>query len=100
MQQVADFKNGLRRSTISDTLPHTGMVASILPTTDAEMKEAYGYFAKNKLTMQRYKVVEATMVPKTKVQGSWVLARRRSSSFRSGCSRRSTARAWSRLVSG
>ena len=37
-------------------------------------KEAYDYFAKNKLTMQRYKVTEATMVPETKVQGSWVLA--------------------------
>src|SRR5437763_1101610 len=74
MQQVADFKSGARRSTISDTLPHSGMVASILPTTDAEVKEAYDYFAKNKLTMQRYKVVETETVPKTKVQGSWVLA--------------------------
>jgi cytochrome c553 len=50
------------------------MVAAIMPTTDAEVKQAYDYFAKNKLTMQRYKVTEATMVPKTKVQGSWVLA--------------------------
>jgi len=74
MQQVADFKSGARRSTIQDTLPHAGMVASILPTTDAEMKEAYDYFAKNKLTTQRYKVVETDTVPKTKVQGSWVLA--------------------------
>jgi cytochrome c553 len=74
LQQVADFKNGSRRSTVPDILPHSGMVAAIMPTTDAEVKQAYDYFAKNKLTMQRYKVTEATMVPKTKVQGSWVLA--------------------------
>ena len=74
MQQVADFKNGTRRSSIPDILPHTGMVASIIPTTDAEVRESYEYFAKNKLTMQRYKVVETATVPKTKVQGSWVLA--------------------------
>jgi cytochrome c553 len=74
MQQVADFKNGTRRSTIPDIVPHSGMVASILPTTDAEVREAYDYFAKNKLTTERYKVVETDTVPKTKVQGSWVLA--------------------------
>ncbi len=74
LQQVADFKSGARRSTFPDIVPHSGMVASILPTTDAEVREAYDYFAKNKLTMQRYKVVEADTVPKTKVQGSWVLA--------------------------
>jgi len=74
MQQVADFKNGSRRSSIPDILPHSGMVASIVPTTDAEVRQAYEYFAKNKLTMQRYKVVETDTVPKTKVQGSWVLA--------------------------
>ena len=74
LQTVADFKNGSRRGTVPDILPHSGMVAAIMPTTDAEVREAYQYFAKNKLTMQRYKVTEATMVPKTKVQGSWVLA--------------------------
>ena len=74
LQQVADYKSGARRSSIPDILPHSGMVASILPTTDAEVREAYAYFAKNKLTVQRYKVTEAAMVPKTKVQGSWVLA--------------------------
>jgi cytochrome c553 len=74
LQTVADFKNGTRRGTIPDILPHSGMVAAIMPTTDAEVREAYAYFAKNKLTTQRYKVTEATMVPKTKVQGSWVLA--------------------------
>src|SRR5258705_1365608 len=73
-QTVADFKNGTRRSTVPDILPHSGMVAAIMPTTDAEVREAYQYFAKNKLSQQRYKVTEATMVPKTKVQGSWVLA--------------------------
>jgi cytochrome c553 len=74
MQQVADFKNGSRRSTSYTTLPHTGMVASIMPTTPAEVKEAYDYFSKNKLSFERYKVTETDMVPKTKVQGSWVLA--------------------------
>jgi cytochrome c553 len=74
LQQVADFKNGSRRSTSFTTLPHTGMVASIMPTTDAEVKEAYEYFAKNKLPMQRYKVIETDTVPKTTVQGSWVLS--------------------------
>jgi cytochrome c553 len=74
MQQVADFKNGTRRSAIPDILPHTGMLASIIPTTDAEVRQASDYFAKNKLTTQRYKVVETATVPKTKVQGSWVLA--------------------------
>jgi cytochrome c553 len=74
MQQVADFKNGSRRSTSYTTVPHTGMVASILPATQAEVKEAYDYFAKNKLPFQRYKVIETATVPKTKVQGSWVLA--------------------------
>jgi len=74
MQQVADFKNGSRRGTVPDILPHSGMVAAIKPTTDAEMKQAYDYFAKTKLTQQRYKVTESATVPKTKVQGSWVLA--------------------------
>jgi len=74
MQQVADFKNGTRRSTIPDILPHSGMVASILPATDAEVREAYDYFARNKLTTERYKVTETDTVPKTRVQGSWVLA--------------------------
>jgi cytochrome c553 len=73
LQTVADFKNGSRRGTVPDILPHSGMVAAIMPTTDAEVREAYHTFAKNKLTMQRYKVTEATMVPKTKVQaaGCW-----------------------------
>ena len=74
MQQVADFKNGTRRSSIPDIVPHTGMVASIIPTTPAEVKQAYDYFAKNKLTFIRYKVTETDTVPKTAVQGSWVLA--------------------------
>ncbi|HKC56593.1 MAG TPA: c-type cytochrome, partial [Vicinamibacterales bacterium] len=74
IQTVADFKNGTRRGTFTEILPHSGMIASIIPTTDAEVREAYQYFAQNKLTMQRYKVTEATTVPKTKVQGSWVLA--------------------------
>ena len=39
--------------------------------SDAEAREAYQYFAQNKLTTQRYKVVETDSVPKTKVQGSW-----------------------------
>jgi cytochrome c553 len=59
LQQVADFKNGSRRSTTPDILPHSGMVAAIKPTTDAEMKQAYDYFAKTKLTQQRYKVTES-----------------------------------------
>jgi cytochrome c553 len=50
------------------------MYASIIPATDAEVKEAYDYFAKEKLPVQRYKVIETATVPKTKVQGSWVLA--------------------------
>jgi cytochrome c553 len=74
MQQVADYKSGARRSSIPDILPHSGMVASIVPTTEAEVREAYAYFSKNKLTSQRYKVTETDTVPKTKVQGSWVLA--------------------------
>ncbi len=74
MQQVADFKSGARRSTVPDIVPNSGMVASILPTTDAEVREAYDYFAKNRLTTQRYKVTETDSVPKTSVQGSWVLA--------------------------
>jgi cytochrome c553 len=37
MQTVADFKNGTRRGTVPDILPHSGMVAAIMPTTDAEV---------------------------------------------------------------
>ena len=74
LQQVADFKSGARRSAVPGIVPHAGMVASILPTTDAEVREAYEYFAKVKLTTQRYKVTETATVPKTSVQGSWVLA--------------------------
>src|SRR4030095_15280323 len=55
LQTVADFKTGPRRTPVPHIVPHSGMVAAILPTTDAEVREAYAYFSKNKLTMQRYK---------------------------------------------
>lgn len=73
-QQVADFKNGARRSSRPDILPQAGMVAAILPTTDAEIDEAYRYFSKNTLTKPRIRIVETNTVQKTSVQGSWVLA--------------------------
>jgi len=40
MQTVADFKNGNAPQHGSDILPHSGMVAAIMPTTDAEVREA------------------------------------------------------------
>jgi cytochrome c553 len=71
-QQVADFKSGARKSSISGLLPHVWMVEAAQETTDAEVDEAATYFAALPQPKGWYRVVETEMVPKTRVAG-WIL---------------------------
>lgn len=72
VQQVADFKNGTRRSSEPASLPVNFMIAAAKAATDAEVREAAEYFAALKLTPW-IRVVETDTVPKTRVTG-WMLA--------------------------
>ena len=71
-QQVADFKSGARKSSVSGLLPHVWMVEAAQETTDAEVDEAATYFAALPQPKGWYRVVETEMVPKTRVAG-WIL---------------------------
>jgi cytochrome c553 len=71
IQQVAEFRNGLRRSSDPRLVPVSLMIATAKGATDAEVKAAAEYFAALK-PQPWIKVVETTDVPKTSVQG-WML---------------------------
>ncbi len=68
MQQMADYKNGLRKTSESKMGPPTTMLAIGKAATDAEVKAAAEYFASIK-PKPWIKVIEAKMVPKTHVSG-------------------------------
>jgi cytochrome c553 len=70
-RQVEDFRSGARRSSERRSLPINFMTAVAKAATQAEVSAAAEYFASLKLT-QWIRVVEAAMVPKTRVAG-WML---------------------------
>ena len=71
VQQVADFKNGTRRSSEPASLPINLMMAVAKAATEAEVKAAAEYFAA--LPPRPWiRVIESATVPKTHVAG-WML---------------------------
>jgi len=71
IQQLADFKSGVRKSSDPDLKPVSLMVANETKATDAEIQTAAEYFATLKAKPWIH-VVEAKFVPKTHVAG-WML---------------------------
>jgi cytochrome c553 len=71
VQQVADFKSGLRKSSEPASLPVNFMIAVAKGSTDEDVKIAAEYFSA--LPRKPWiRVVEADTVPKTRVAG-WML---------------------------
>ena len=68
VQQMADFKNGLRKSSESRLGPQNLMVNIGKAATDAEVQAAAEYFSKLK-PKPWIRVVEAANVPKTRIAG-------------------------------
>src|SRR6202171_4709538 len=71
-QQMADFKNGLRKTSVPERGPPQLMIALAKAASDQEVQAAAEYFAALKPS-QLIKVVETSTVPKTYVSG-WFLA--------------------------
>jgi len=71
VQQVADFKSGVRKSAEPASLPVNLMIAVAKSATEAEVRTAAQYFSSLKRTPW-IRVVEADTVPKTRVAG-WML---------------------------
>lgn len=70
VQQMADYKNGLRVSSEPRMGPPANMVPIAKAATDAEVLEAAEYFAA--IPFQRWiRVVETERVPATRIQG-WI----------------------------
>ena len=73
VQQLKDFKNGLRRSA-DPRKPNTNtMIDLARAMTDEEMMQAAQYFAAIKWR-PRVKVIETALVPKTRIVGNLFLA--------------------------
>jgi len=73
VQQLRDFRSGLRRSA-DPRKPNTNTMADLARVmTDEEMTEAAQYFAAIKWS-PRVKVMETSMVPKTRIVGNLFLA--------------------------
>jgi cytochrome c553 len=73
VQQLKDFKNGLRRSA-DPRKPNTNtMIDLARAMTDEEMQRAAEYFAAIKW-QPRVKVIETPLVPKTRIVGNLFLA--------------------------
>jgi cytochrome c553 len=68
VQQMADYKNGLRKSSEPRMGPPALMLALAKNVTEAEVKVAAEYFSSLKWT-RWIKVTEATTVPKTRIAG-------------------------------
>ena len=67
-QQMADFKNGLRKTSVPERLPPQLMISLAKAATDEEVRASAAYFAALK-PRATIKVVETGMVPKTFVAG-------------------------------
>ena len=73
VQQLRDFRSGLRRSA-DPRKPNTNTMADLARAmTDEEMTQAAEYFAAIKWT-PRVKVIETSLVPKTRIVGNLFLA--------------------------
>jgi cytochrome c553 len=68
IQQMADFKNGVRKSSEPKMGPPALMATLSKSVSDADVKAAAEYFASLKWT-QWIKVTEASTVPKTRIAG-------------------------------
>ena len=71
IRQIADFKNGQRKCSEPRHAPVTAMIAIASKASDQEIKEAAAYFS----SLERkpwIRVVEASTVPRTHVDG-WML---------------------------
>lgn len=71
VQQMADYRNGLRKSSEPKMGPPANMLALGKASTDEESRIAAEYFSKIKYKPW-IRVTEAKMVPKTHVEG-WIL---------------------------
>jgi cytochrome c553 len=71
IQQLADFKNGARKSSDPDLKPVSNMVSVGAKATEAEIQPAAAYFSALK-PKPWIRVVESKFVPKTHVAG-WML---------------------------
>jgi cytochrome c553 len=72
IQQVADFKNGVRRSSVPERIPAALMASLSKAATEADVLSAAAYFSGLK-PRRVITVIETDMVPKTYVAG-WFLA--------------------------
>jgi cytochrome c553 len=72
MQQMADWRNGLRKSAEPKMGPPAAMLVIGKAANEEEVKSAAEYFSHLKLKPW-IRVVEANMVPKSKVQGSMLV---------------------------
>lgn len=73
VQQVRDYRNGLRRSSVAAMGPPANMLALSKFTNDAEVRIAAEYFAA--LPRRPWiRVIETATVPKTRVTGSMFVA--------------------------
>ncbi len=68
VQQMADFKNGLRKTAVPKRAPPALMISLSKGVTDAEIEAAAAYFSGLK-PKAKIKVVETDTVPKTYVAG-------------------------------
>ncbi len=73
VQQMADFKNGLRKSSDPEMLSVTNMVKLSQSISDEDVKAAAAYFSSFKLKPW-IRVVEVEQVPKTKPAGGMMVA--------------------------
>lgn len=71
-QQVADIRNGTRRSAVPTRVPPKLMTQLAAVATDTEIKAAADYFSKLRPQF-RIRVIETDTVPRTHVAG-WILA--------------------------
>lgn len=72
VQQMADFKNGLRKSSDPEMLSVTNMVKLSKSISDEDIKAAADYFSSFKLKPW-IRVVEAEQVPKTRPAGGMMV---------------------------
>lgn len=72
IQQLADFKSGVRKSSDPDLKPVSLMVSLETKATDAEIQAAANYFSALK-RKPWIRVIEAKFVPKTHVAGSMLV---------------------------
>jgi cytochrome c553 len=73
IQQMADYKNGLRKSSEPAMGPPAAMLTLGMAATEAESKTAAEYFASIKPT-KWIRVIESKTVPKTRAAGGMLIA--------------------------